>query len=394
MILSRGREAFTGRLPEAVSYFESIGYPLPPATNPSEHFLDIVNSDFSDEDEVRGILDKWQIRKTEYTEDIGQIKQGVSESEKCNLLVEAKIVLRRQILLVTRDPVLYIGRALIFAVGTLVFGLVYKNSRDDVQAQSQNKFWCNIWLIGMPSNMGLVAVYALNDEFKSLLLEVKNGMISPQSYLLSKFLMVIPIMFVFAIISLLIPGYAIASFPFNTFGLVVILWSCCFYAYESAAEAFSVLSEDVIFGMLNYLSFWFAGFLFGGFLIPEEDLFWPFKFFYYVMPLGYYVRSSTYLIFKETTWDTCTDITSQPVCSESSDGDAVLDAFGRIYPLISSDGQVAKDIIILIAISAFWKLVYFFTTISVSRKTTKISYNIPESLSQNDLVAVSEEEET
>jgi ABC-type multidrug transport system ATPase subunit len=396
MILSRGREAFTGRLNEAVGYFESIGYPLPPATNPAEHFLDIVNSDFSDEDEVRGILDKWQTRKAEFSEDIGQIEQGISESEKCNLVKEVKIVLRRQMLLVSRDPVLYIGRALIFAVGTFVFGLVYKNSRDDVQAQSQNKFWCNVWFIGMPSNMGLVAVYALNDEFKSLLLEVKNGMISPQSYLLSKFIMVIPIMFIFGTISLLIPGFVIASFPFSAFGLVLILWSCCFYAYESAAEAFAVLSDDVIFGMLNYLSFWFAGFLFGGFLVPEQDLFWPFKFFYYVMPLGYYVRSSTYLIFRDITWDTCSDFTTQPVCSESSDGDAVLDAFGRIYPLISSDNQVAKDIIILIAIAAFWKLVYFFTAISVSKKTTKISGAIPESLSQNALVETesAKEEET
>lgn len=142
--------------------------------------------------------------------------------------------------------------------------------------------------------------------------------------------MVIPIMFLFGILSLLIPGYAIISFPFSSFGLVLVLYSACFYCYESAAEAFSVLSEDVIIGMLNFMQFWFAGFLFGGFLIPEKDLFWPFKFFYYVMPLGYYVRSSTYLIFKDTDWDTCTDFSAQPVCSASGDGHSVLDAFGRV----------------------------------------------------------------
>lgn len=143
MILSRGREAFTGRLPDAVPYFDSIGYPLPAATNPSEHFLDIVNSDFSDEDEVRGILDLWQTRKAEYTDDIGETKKGLSTCEDCGLMDEVKIVFKRQMLLVTRDPVLYIGRAAIFAVGTLVFALVYKNSREDTQSQSQNKFWCN-----------------------------------------------------------------------------------------------------------------------------------------------------------------------------------------------------------------------------------------------------------
>ena len=39
--------------------------------------------------------------------------------------------------------------------------------------------------------MGVVAVYALNDEFKSILRESKNGMVSPMSYVLAKSTMVI-----------------------------------------------------------------------------------------------------------------------------------------------------------------------------------------------------------
>jgi energy-coupling factor transporter ATP-binding protein EcfA2 len=36
MIMSRGRQAFSGDVKEAIPHFESIGYPCPPATNPAE----------------------------------------------------------------------------------------------------------------------------------------------------------------------------------------------------------------------------------------------------------------------------------------------------------------------------------------------------------------------
>lgn len=35
MILSKGREAFTGEVADATSYFEQVGYPLPLQTNPA-----------------------------------------------------------------------------------------------------------------------------------------------------------------------------------------------------------------------------------------------------------------------------------------------------------------------------------------------------------------------
>ena len=42
MILSKGREAYSGTAPGAVEYFASIGKPIPDHTNPAEFFLDLV----------------------------------------------------------------------------------------------------------------------------------------------------------------------------------------------------------------------------------------------------------------------------------------------------------------------------------------------------------------
>lgn len=44
MILSKGREAFTGDVHDAIPYFNDIGSPCPANTNPAEFFLDLVNS--------------------------------------------------------------------------------------------------------------------------------------------------------------------------------------------------------------------------------------------------------------------------------------------------------------------------------------------------------------
>ena len=63
MILSRGREAYSGKATDAVDYFASIGYPIPAHTNPAEFFLDLVNDDFVDKAEVNKVLDQWAEKK-------------------------------------------------------------------------------------------------------------------------------------------------------------------------------------------------------------------------------------------------------------------------------------------------------------------------------------------
>jgi len=188
MLLSRGRLAFTGNVSDAVPYFTSIGYPCPSATNPgtygicliksphfplaestrttnlllsytAEFFLDMVNSDFSDEKAVSNILDQWEEKRPDAgsshhkrTSFLGQ--EGVTETKRAPLSQEMSIMLRRHFTLVIRDPILYLGRCAIFLVSCLIFSLVYWNGRDFTQDQAINKMWVSIWFVSVPSNMG------------------------------------------------------------------------------------------------------------------------------------------------------------------------------------------------------------------------------------------------
>ena len=170
MIMSRGRQAYSGDVKDAVPYFDGIGYPCPPAMNPAEFFLDLVNSDFTDEAAVTAILDTWEEKRPDggasshhkkgFEDDDGQ--EGVTKVQKAPLSKEISIMFRRHGSLILRDPILYVGRCGIFLTMCLVFALVYLSGRDNTQDQTINKFWLMIWFIGVPSNMGVVAVYAVS----------------------------------------------------------------------------------------------------------------------------------------------------------------------------------------------------------------------------------------
>jgi ABC-type multidrug transport system ATPase subunit len=55
LILSGGRLAYVGPASEMATYLGSIGLPVPPATNPADFMLDVVNKDFVSEEEVEKV---------------------------------------------------------------------------------------------------------------------------------------------------------------------------------------------------------------------------------------------------------------------------------------------------------------------------------------------------
>lgn len=233
--------------------------------------------------------------------------------------------------------------------------------------------WISIWFIGVPSNMGVVAVYALNDEFKSILRESKNGMVTASSYILAKTVLVIPIMFIFAAFAIGVPGFVIQDFLPDTFVTCLILYSAVIYVFECAAEAFAVMFEDPILGMLQFTMLWFGTFLFAGFLIPLRDMYWPFELFYYILPFGYWVRSHVYTILIDAQFAPCFDPLTSAVCSPTGIGSEVLDGLGRVFPLISSENMIVRDILTLLALALLFKITSITLIILKTRKVANIA---------------------
>lgn len=225
--------------------------------------------------------------------------------------------------------------------------------------------------------MGVVAVYALNDEFKSVLRECKNGMVTGFSYVLAKTVLVLPIFFIFAIFALGIPAFVIQDNGPKGFGAQIIIFAAIMFVFESVAEALSVWFEDPILGMLQFMNFWFGAFLFGGFLIPPEDMYWPFRLFYYIMPYGAYARSTAYQIFSHTTFEACDPATNQfsAICIPETDGVKVLDALSKVFPLLSKNDNFIVDLVAALAIGVFYKVLYIGGALYKTTRVAKIHDN-------------------
>jgi hypothetical protein len=223
-----------------------------------EHFLDIINADFSDNATVDKILDAWEEKHSDayhksgfYDDTDENVQIGVSMIKRAPLQREISILIRRHSLLIFRDPILYIGRCFLFMIMNSIFTLVLLQARQWNQDQATNKMWVSISWVGAPSNFGPVAVYALNHEFKELMRETKNGMVRPLAYCLAKTLLVFPILFIFAAFALAIPAFAEMDFPAEAFGMQLVLWVAFMFVFECCAECLSVWVNDPILGMMQ-----------------------------------------------------------------------------------------------------------------------------------------------
>jgi energy-coupling factor transporter ATP-binding protein EcfA2 len=382
MILSKGREAFVGDVHDAGPYFEHLGEPVPTSINPAEHFLDVFNADFSSDELVTQKLDAWDRYKKDHQLGISA-SQSVEESDLLpyeqsgqSAFHEISVLMRRHAVLIARDPILYLGRCVIFLIVNTIFGIVYLKARGNEQDQSANKMWLWNWYVGVPSNLGVVAVYFLNEELKAILRENKNGMVSVSCYMLVKTLLTFPFFFAFALCALVVPLFVISGVAWSAFTPVIFLYTAYSFVWESIAEAMAALLDDPIFGMLAYVSLWFLALLFSGFLVPPEDLYWPLKAFHYILPWGYWTRSSCYATFSEATWIPCTDPTSSAVCVNSTNGMDVLDSLSRMYPLVTSEDSYLQDLGTLVVIGLFWKIISVTTVLFKSRRVAKIQRGV------------------
>eukprot|EP00403_Amphidinium_massartii_P011216 CAMPEP_0178424242 /NCGR_PEP_ID=MMETSP0689_2-20121128/28108_1 /TAXON_ID=160604 /ORGANISM="Amphidinium massartii, Strain CS-259" /LENGTH=649 /DNA_ID=CAMNT_0020045871 /DNA_START=81 /DNA_END=2030 /DNA_ORIENTATION=- len=366
MILSQGREAYVGNASDSMSWFASQGHPIPANTNPADHCLDLVNADFTSQEGVKKLLDAW--------ESDGKSKEVVSggyeadtadySRAKYNIpfVTQTMIMLRRQGFLAVRDPTLFLGRCFVMLFSDLFFAIIYIKTRDRSQDQVVNKMFLNIWFIGVPCNLAVIAVYAYNAEFKAIRREMKNGMVSPVAYVLANSLLQIPVMFLFAIFALGVPAYAVGKFYLPNIGMMILLYAAAMYAWEGFAQVLSIAFDNPLVGMMAFMQGWFTGFVFSGWLIPRDDIIWPFRLFSYILPLRYTIRGMVYLEIIDTDYEPCDG--STPICygrsdwSGYQDGGDVLDSLGDIFGSFGSKNTLLEDIVVPLGLAVAFKLIH------------------------------------
>lgn len=407
LLLSGGRTAFCGSPERSVVYFSSLGYNTPKNTNPAEFLLDCINSEFTDFQAVNKVLDGWvnvdvsELRDQERSRTlmISNSEPDASSLAKLSFTEQLYFAMRRQCYITIVDPMIYIGRAVMFLLGCTFFAVIYVYSRERKQEQVFNHLWMLTWFMGVPTSLGVVGVFAFNDEFKSIQKEVKNGMYSSWAYLLSSLVLQLPMLFILAIFAVGVPGFGICSMWSANFIPIVCVYTSVYFSYECTARALSVSFDNALLGMLSYLNIWFTSFLFAGLVIPEESVIWPFRVFFTILPLKWGIQTVAYLDTIDATysgaWDcdpnsrsdcivipgdsmgwTCAKNQGDPfnpLQCYGRTGEQVLYSLSANFGAVTSDDFVGRNFGIIITIGAVFQICYMILAASKANKVSSIS---------------------
>jgi len=131
-------------------------------------------------------------------------------------------------------------------------------------------------------------------------------MYSAVPYVLAQTVVQMPFMFALGACALL-PSYGIGNFPWVSFGLMLPIYACNAWCFECIAQLFS-LSPNPIMGMLSYVNVWSCSMVFTGLVFRGQDVIWPFRVLYYVLPLKWFFNALGYTIFEPSVYGGTTRI--------------------------------------------------------------------------------------
>jgi len=284
-----------------------------------------------------------------------------------------------------------------FLIANVFFAIIYVKARERNQTQALQRIWFVMWMIAVPSNMGVVTVYAYNIEFNAIKREVKNGMMSPIPYLFANTIILIPVMFLLGVAALSASAYGIIDFNGERYGEVLLIYACMMFAFESIAQMLSVAFDNPLIGMLNFMQVWFFSFLFSGLFITVGDIVWPFRILSYILPFRYAAQAIIYQEYiaepfkgarlcdpgtpnclsfpgdqgADEGW-TCGDSADSNVCY-GREGWQVLETISSSMDLVNADTNTGINIAILLAIAVGARLMYVVLMVMKANKATTIA---------------------
>jgi len=404
MVLADGRVSYRGSAESAEAYFASVGHACPEDVTVAEFMLNCVNREFSSPAQVDAINGAWAAqdrlapRGDEALRGCPPLKRRANDT---SYGTQVATLMRRHVLLTRRDPTLYLGRALVFLFSCIFMALVYVEARHRNQQQALSRMWLVLWIIGVPANLAIIAVYVFNEEYKAVRKEWRNGMTAAGAYLTAKTVIEVPMMIALSVMALGSSAYGIANFDSAHFGMMVLFYALILWSFECMAQLFAVLFANPMMGMLSFMNSWFSAFLFAGVMIKSEDVIWPFRLLCYILPLGWGVQGMLYIEYSDSTFagaetagcpaalaaNPPPGCTYHPAlmpadgfrCAGSSQngcygstGLQVLQSMHSNYEISNAEDIVARNFGYLVAIGLAFKLQYFVVLMMRMKKCSKI----------------------
>jgi hypothetical protein len=211
--LAKGQTCYFGPA-HAVNYFATIGYQMPPETNPAEFYLDLINTDLNKPDNevvarVQDITTKWS--GSFLSKDLAaQIEVGVHSNEKSADLSHFKqqkpsawkipfVLLHRSWIKLYRDIVAYEIRIVMYLGFAILMDTTW------LRLGSQQKYiqpFTNALFLGSAfmSFMAVAYVPAFLEDLHTFSKERANGLAGPSAFMFANFLIGLPYIFLIALL--------------------------------------------------------------------------------------------------------------------------------------------------------------------------------------------------
>ncbi|KAF2870169.1 ATP-binding cassette transporter-like protein [Massariosphaeria phaeospora] len=350
LLLSQGKVAYNGAVSNVKDYFANLGLHMPLYVNPAEFIIQLVNTDFSNDqgkadEQLLNIQNAWS--RSNDAAVIAHAMRDLSSRPPTNLkdqipstrLTSANplfiplTLIHRAFIKSYRDVVAYGIRIAMYMGLAIMMGTVWL--RLDTDQTNINAFTNAIFFGGaFMSFMAVAYIPAFLEDRQLFVKERQNGLYGPTSFMVANFIIGIPYLFIITILFSVI-AYWLGNFRPSAEGFWI--WVMWLFLDLLAAESLVVLLSSLVpIFVVALAATAFANGLWmsvNGFMVPPGSLnvFWRYVF-HYIDYQGYVFRGMMVNEFGKRTYS-CGDGCNCMYVSELQDqcridGKAVLASYG------------------------------------------------------------------
>lgn len=410
LLMAEGRVAYLGPAKDAIQFFGSCGYNLPPNYNPADYFVHILAVEPGNEahcrEKIQKICDAYRtspqadhvkkvIDEANFHED-GAMYEEESFSQvspyKASWFKQLFVVFWRCWLNNMREPAIFRTRCFQVIVLGFIFGLVYW--QQDIDQVGINNINGSLFLMQTQMTFGFIfnVAMAFPPEFPVFLREHFDGMYRVDVYFLSKTMSEVPqflfLPLVFTIIMYWCVGlYASAEAFFICFAVNFLVCNVSI----SFGYLLSCATSNVGLAMAIAPLFVVPCSMIGGFFVNPGSV--PI-YFIWLKYISWFTYANEILVINQ--WKHITNITCPPI--ETFDGPTVLNTTASWLPtpppvpesercftrgqdvidmFLYKESNIVFDFCMLVVLLVGFRLIAFILLALRARKTYKITKKAP-----------------
>lgn len=209
LLLGKGHVVYHGPRADAVKYFAKIGHAVPHRTNPTEHYMNLLQLPVAqlqvlweawekniEEDKTNPCINDYPVKKP----DEKDILLGKCSDKGCSLMMQFILLYRRAVRMLIRDKAATIGRLFQVIYLGIIVGLFFFKVERDWTGVTNLSGVLFLFVMNMMFSSAMPGVVMFPAERAVFLMEQANAVYNPVPYALAKICAEVPFNMLFPIL--------------------------------------------------------------------------------------------------------------------------------------------------------------------------------------------------